>query len=879
MHRATRFAVSGLGIISLLGLPIIVCHAFAALPAADGASAIKQGRESMPPTTAANTLADQAKAVLNAHCAACHGKPGSAKGGFDYVLDRERLVAREQVVPGKADDSPLLLRLRKGEMPPAPRPAPTAVEVDIVRRWIAAGAPAFQPAPSARPLITEADVVRAVWEDLQNLEPRRRRFMRYLNLAPQANAGMSDEELALHHQAVAKLVNSLSWHPRITRPQAVDAAGTLLRLDLRDYKWTARPWDRLAAVYPYRTTEESDTARTVAALTGASRATLRADWFVATAAQPPFYLEFLQLPSTDRALERLLQVDVAADVQEDRVLRAGFNGSGVSRNNRVLQRHDAAYGSYWRSYDFSDNTGRQNIFENPLGPLPGPRGFTPAGGEIIFSLPNGLHGYLLVDGRGRRVDKAPGDIVSDPKRPDKLVTTGISCMSCHFGGLLPKDDQVRPHVLKNADAFTQEDRETVLALYPPAARFGAALKDDNDRFTQALKRAGVPASEPEPVSTVTLRYEGTLDLTVAAGEVGMTPQDFAARLRQTPSLARSLGALLTRGGTIQRQVFEEVYPEMARRFHIGTDTGTGASTEASKAFVGHRGAIRSLAFAPDGKTFVSCGEDQTLRLWNTATGQEVQRFEGHSDEVLTAAFTPEGQHTVSGGRDRSVRLWDIATGKEERRFLGHTDAVRCVAVAPDGKLILSGGADRAVRLWDRATGKELAALSGHAGPVLAVAFAPDGKQALSAGQDGVLRLWDMERRQACGRWEGHTGAIYSVAFSADGRWAVSGGSDKTVRLWDVATGKVQRSFTGHANAILCVAFSPDGRRVLSGSSRYQSDDRLVRVWDRETGKEVGGFEGAGLERVESIAFDNLGRQAILSHSGGALRLWNIPNDR
>ncbi len=256
-------------------------------------------------------------------------------------------MARNQVVPGKAGDSPLLLRIEQGEMPPGKRPHLGVEERALLRRWIDAGAPSFQPT-LPRTLVTEAHLVRTVLADLQALEPRQRRFARYLTLTPLANAGVTEEMLHGHQQALAKLVNSLSWHPRISPPRPIDTARTIYRLDLRTYKWTARMWERLALVYPYRLSETSAAAKACTTLTGSAQPYLRGDWFLATASRPPFYHDFLQLPNTDRALERLLQVDVVANLQDDNVLRIGFNGSGVARNNRVLERHDAAHGAYWQ---------------------------------------------------------------------------------------------------------------------------------------------------------------------------------------------------------------------------------------------------------------------------------------------------------------------------------------------------------------------------------------------------------------------------------------------------------------------------------------------------------------------------------------------------
>jgi WD40 repeat protein/mono/diheme cytochrome c family protein len=817
------------------------------------------------------SLAGQARAILRAHCAGCHGGGKAHKGGFGFVLDRDLLVSRLLVVPGKADASDLFLRVKQGEMPPPKQPRrPSTAELQILQRWIDAGAPTFDP-PSATAIVSEKQVPGLILADLRKLDPRRRRFTRYLTLTHLAFAGKSPANLQTIREAAAKLLNSLSWQPRINLPEPVGPGHTVLRLDLRAYKWDAGLWEKLANTYPYRGLIAAEDARTLAGYTGTEVAALRADWFIATASRPPLYHDLLRLPASDRALERLLQVDVVGDLADDNVVRAGFNDSGVSRNNRLIERHDAAFGALWRSYDFAGNAGRQNLFEHPLGPNTGATSFQPAGGEIIFHLPNGLLAYLLVNARGQRIDKAPGEIVADPRRPDQRVQTGISCLSCHARGFLPKADQLRAHVEKSAAVFGKQVVEMVRAAHPRKAVLQARIDEDNARYLRALEKLGIHDPDEEPVNLVTQRYEATLDGRGAAAELGLTPAEFAAFLKGNADLARTFGGLLVAGGTAQRQVFEASFADMARRLSA-TFTATPVVVVP---FKGHEGTVNCVALSSDGRRAASGGDDRTIRLWAVPEGKELACLPADA-EPYAVAFSPDGNLLLGAGADRCVRLWDLRTRRLVGAFRGHTDTIRCVAFSPDGKQAVSGADDHTLRVWDLATGTERAALAGHTAGVTSVVWARNGKHLLSGAQDGTVRLWDVARaRQVC-RLDGHAGPVLAVALSPDGQTALSGGNDKTVRLWRLSPAKELRCFRGHGNAVVCVQFAPDGKRAFSASSQHHHADRNWRRWDLTSGAEAGARPAGPDDSFDCVALSADGRYILAGGPAGYLRAWSWP---
>ena len=95
--------------------------------------------------------------------------------------------------------------------------------------------------------------------------------------------------------------------------------------------------------------------------------------------------------------------------------------------------------------------------------------------------------------------------------------------------------------------------------------------------------------------------------------------------------------------------------------------------------------VRSVAFDPQGGTLASGSADNTVKLWEAASGKLLRTLEGHQELVLSVAFDPQGGTLASGSYDNTVKLWEAASGKLLRTLEGHTELSICVAFSPDGR--------------------------------------------------------------------------------------------------------------------------------------------------------------------------------------------------
>lgn len=512
--------------------------------------------------------------IFSAKCASCHeGK--NNKGNFNFVLDLEKLIETPRYITVRQPELSLLnTRITSNTMPPPGNEKLTDEEKAAVHDWISQVKSRREIAVEKRSIVSREEIIDAILEDLDKMNPSERRRTRYLTLHHLYNAGDSGKEIELWRRATNKIVNSLSWQT-IHVPKKLGPKSLLLRINLDDLNWPGVVWDRLLSSYPYGI-EPEDGAEDIARRSNTPLPYIRADWFAFHASRPPLYHEILGLPTTSQELEEMLEMDVMGNIERYRAMRAGFRQSGVSQNNRVIERHPmrGTAGAYWKSYDFAGNAGKQSIFDNPLGPGDGELHFDHDGGEIIFNLPNGLQAYYLEDAEGNRINDGPTNIVRDKSRPtEPQIINGISCMGCHFNGMILTPDQVRDRVAFDRK-FDSEVRDTVKELYVEWPDMEAAMYRDMRRFLSALDEArvikGFEATrdggfkvdrvfeDVEAVRALSDRYYQTVSTLQAAAELDLSRQEFEDILNDANSDVRSIREELARG-TLPRDTFEQKF--------------------------------------------------------------------------------------------------------------------------------------------------------------------------------------------------------------------------------------------------------------------------------------------------------------------------------
>lgn len=229
--------------------------------------------------------------------------------------------------------------------------------------------------------------------------------------------------------------------------------------------------------------------------------------------------------------------------------------------------------------------------------------------------------------------------------------------------------------------------------------------------------------------------------------------------------------------------------------------------------------IQPLEMANDGKRFGTGSVDGLVRVWDVATGRTLVQMK-HGSEINSISFSPDNSLIASAGEDHTVQVWDSQTGNRKISLVGHKNEVMRVRFTPDGLRIVTASLDRTARVWDGKTGQIIHELP-HNGEVIDIDISPNGQWIATASRDRTAMIWDVQLGKPHARSLFHEQGVRNVVFSPDGKTLLTR-DFRGLRLWDVEMGTpltVHLKHFSHAGsgfqATSCIAqFTPDGERVF-----------------------------------------------------------------
>jgi len=250
-----------------------------------------------------------------------------------------------------------------------------------------------------------------------------------------------------------------------------------------------------------------------------------------------------------------------------------------------------------------------------------------------------------------------------------------------------------------------------------------------------------------------------------------------------------------------------------------------------RTFQGHSGRINQLCF-PNNATLVSVGTDGIASIWSVNAGFRIKVINNHNGHVVSGCTAEaSGKTFMTCGWDCNVKIWDSNDGNYLGELKGHSQPVNCIVFSPDSFQVATGSWDSAIRIYNVVDRARKAVLRSHKTSIRSISYSSTGVFLASASIDGEVKLWNSKIGSNIASLKGHSMPVNSIRFSPNSQFLITGSSDRRVRVWSGSVGKIVRIIKDDSNhsAITCVCFNKNGEHILAG---YHSGE--IRMYETHT---------------------------------------------
>ncbi|XP_055250577.1 apoptotic protease-activating factor 1 isoform X3 [Moschus berezovskii] len=279
---------------------------------------------------------------------------------------------------------------------------------------------------------------------------------------------------------------------------------------------------------------------------------------------------------------------------------------------------------------------------------------------------------------------------------------------------------------------------------------------------------------------------------------------------------------------------------------------------------GHLSWVHCVMFSPDGSSFLTSSDDQTIRLWETK--KVCKNSATVLKQEIDVVFQENEVTVLAVDNIRRLQLINGNTGQIDHL----TEAqVSCCCLSPRLQYLAFGGEDGAIQILELLNNRIFQSRNGHKSTVRHIQFTADGKTLISSSDDSAVQIWNWQSEDPF-FLQAHQETVKDFRLLKNSR-LLSWSFDGTVKVWNIITRRIEKDFVCHKDTVLSCDISSDAAKFSSTSA-----DKTAKIWSFELLSPLHELRGhKGCVRCSSFSMDNT--LLATGDDNGEIRIWNVSN--